>query len=45
MKKKENLLLIYNMTAGAFYAYVRSKEKVQDEVGSLEGNDGNMIME
>ena len=25
------------------YAYVRSKQKVQDKVGPLEGNDGNII--
>ena len=27
------------------YAYVRSKEKIQDKVGSLEGSDGNIITE
>ena len=27
------------------YVYVRSKEKVQDEVGPLEGSDGNIITE
>ena len=26
-----------------FYAYVRSKQKVQDKVGPLEGSDGNII--
>ena len=25
------------------YAYVRSKQKVQDKVGPLEGSDGNII--
>ena len=29
----------------SFYAYVRSKQKVQDKVGPLEGNDGNIITE
>ena len=29
----------------SFYAYVRSKEKVQDKVGPLEGSDGNIITE
>ena len=28
-----------------FYAYVRSKQKVQDKVGPLEGSDGNIITE
>ena len=27
------------------YAYVRSKQKVQGEVGPLEGSDGNIITE
>ena len=27
----------------SFYAYVRSKQKVQDKVGPLEGSDGNII--
>ena len=27
------------------YAYVRSKQKVQDKVGPLEGSDGNVIAE
>ena len=27
------------------YAYVRSKQKVQDKVGPLEGSDGNIITE
>ena len=26
----------------SFYAYVRSKQKVQDKVGPLEGSDGNL---
>ena len=25
----------------SFYAYVRSKQKVQDKVGQLKGSDGN----
>ena len=29
----------------SFYAYVRSKQKVQDKVGPLEGSDGNKITE
>ena len=29
----------------SFYAYVRSKQKVQDKVGPLEGSDGNVITE
>ena len=28
-----------------FYAYVRSKQKVQDNVNPLAGSDGNMITE
>ena len=28
-----------------FYAYVRSKQKVQDNVGPLKGSDGNIITE
>ena len=28
-----------------FYAYVRSKQKVQDKVGPLEGSDGTVITE
>ena len=31
------------MTARVFSAYVRSKQKVQDKVGPLEGGDGNII--
>ena len=31
------------MTARSFYAYVRSKQKVQDKVGPLENNRGNII--
>ena len=33
------------MTSRVFYAYVRSKQKVQDKVGPLEGSDGNIITE
>ncbi len=33
------------MTAKHVYAYVRSKQKVQDKVGPLEGSDGNIITE
>ena len=29
----------------SFFAYVRSKQKVQDKVGPLEGSDGNIITE
>ena len=29
----------------SLYAYVRSKQKVQDKVGPLEGSDGNIITE
>ena len=29
----------------SFYAYVRSKQKVQDKVGPLKGSDGNIITE
>ena len=29
----------------SFYAHVRSKQKVQDKVGPLEGSDGNIITE
>ena len=29
----------------SFYAYVRSKQKVQDKVGPLEDSDGNIITE
>ena len=29
----------------SFYAYVRSKQKVQDKVGPLEGSNGNIITE
>ena len=29
----------------SFYAYVRSKQKVKDKVGPLEGSDGNIITE
>ena len=29
----------------SFYAYVQSKQKVQDKVGPLEGIDGNIITE
>ena len=32
-------------TSKSFYAYVRSKQKVQDKIGSLEGSDGNIITE
>ena len=31
------------MTARVFYAYVPSKQKVQDKIGPLEGSDGNII--
>ena len=31
------------MTARVFYAYVRSKQNVQDKVGPLEDNAGNII--
>ena len=33
------------MTARVFYAYVRSKQKVQDKVGHLEGSDRNILTE
>ena len=33
------------MTARICYAYVRSKQKVHDKVGPLEGSDGNIITE
>ena len=33
------------MTTRVFYAYVRSKQKVQDKFGSLEDSDGNIITE
>ena len=33
------------MTARVFYAYVRSKQKVQDNVGPLERCDGNQKTE
>ena len=29
----------------SFYTYIRSKQKVQDKVGPLEGSDGNIITE
>ena len=29
----------------SFYAYVRSKQKVQDKVSPVEGSDGNIIIE
>ena len=29
----------------SFYAYVRSKQKVQDKVGPVEDSDGNIILE
>ena len=29
----------------SLYAYVRSKQKIQDKVGPLEGSDGNIITE
>ena len=29
----------------SFYAYVRSKQKVQDKVGPLDGSDGNILTE
>ena len=29
----------------SFYAYVRSKQKVKDKFGPLEGSDGNIITE
>ena len=31
------------MTTRVCYAYVRSKQKVQDKVGPLEGSDENII--
>ena len=31
------------MIGKSFYAYVRSKQKIQDKVGPLEGSDGNII--
>ena len=41
----KRLLLIYNMTAHAFMRIFRSKQKGQDKIGPLEGNDGNIITE
>ena len=37
----------FNIKHGSksFYAYVRSKQKVQNKVGALEGSDGNLITE
>ena len=29
--------------SNSFYAYVRSKQKVQDKAGPLEGSDGNTL--
>ena len=42
---KLQLKLEIQREATSFYAYVRSKQKVQDKVGPLEGSDGNIITE
>ena len=38
-----SILILTKKTS--FYAYVRSKQKVQDKVGPLEDSDGNIITE
>ena len=42
-----NKKLIFNVKhdSKSFYAYVRSKQKVQDKVDPLEGSDENIITE
>ena len=44
---KLQLKLTFNIKhdSKSLYAYVRSKQKVQDKVGPLEGSDGNVITE
>ena len=41
MKKK--IILNIKRDSKSCYAYVRSKQKVQDKVGPLKGSDGNII--
>ena len=33
------------MTARVFYAYVRRKHTIQEKVGHIESNDGNILTE
>ena len=43
----DNFFFAFNIKhdSKSFYAYVRSKQKVQDKVGPLECSDGNIITE
>ena len=42
---EQKIAFIIKHDSKSFYAYVRSKQKVQDKVGPLEGSDGNIITE
>ena len=42
---EQKLAFNINHDSKCCYAYVRSKQKVQDTVGPLEGSDGNIITE
>ena len=45
IKLQQKIAFNINHDSKSCYAYGRSKQKVQDKVGPLEGNDGNIIME
>ena len=44
-KRRYEQKLAFNIKhdSKSFYAYVLSKQKVHDKVGTLEGSDGNII--
>ena len=46
-KRSYEQIIAFNIKhdSKSFYAYVRSKQKVQDKVGPLESSDGNIITE
>ena len=44
-RRLNKLIIIIKHDSKSFYAYVRSKQKVLDKVGPLEGSDGNIITE
>ena len=44
-RNKQKLAFNIKHDSKSCYAYVRSKQKVQDKVGPLDGSDGNIITE
>ena len=45
IRNEQKLAFNIKHDSKSVYAYVRSKQKVQDKVGPLEGSEGNIITE